>query len=286
MKKLILASLAGVFVLAACNDAVNELKESITSAEDNAAVESQLAGVFEVLDDVASSDSKMNKTSGTILPSGATLEYIDSLFTDGDGLDFYIDFGPKGDLAPFGLLCQDGRYRSGILRGTLSKPYKEVGAILEITLAEADSFFSGNGTDMYMITGTHTITRTAVDKATVAVRNVKVRDGSATIKWQSDKEITRTKDSGPGIWKDEFEITGQGNGTNRNGEDFTVTITEPLKKIVDAGCAKTFVKGVITLEVTSSNKKIIVDYDPYKNEACDNIAEADINGRKTIFRVK
>ena len=286
MKKLIIASALLGFFLASCSDKPNELKESITSAEDNAMVETQLSSVFDILDDVASSDPKMKKTAGTILPSGALLVYTDSVFTDGDGLEFYIDFGPKGSLAPFGLLCQDGRYRSGILRATLTAPYSSIGAILTLNIADADAYHSGDGIDMYQIIGTSVISRTEINKLTIAMTDMKVKDGLNTVTWTSNKEIVRTFDAGPGVWKDHFEITGSGSGINRNGEAFTVTIDKPLLKKVETGCAKTFVSGIITLQVTSTGKKIIVNYDPYGNGACDNLAEADINGKKTLFRVK
>jgi hypothetical protein len=286
MKKLIVAIALFGFLFSACSDNPSDLKESITSAEDNALVETQLASVFDVLDDVASSDPKMKKTAGTILPSGAILVYNDSLFTDGDGLDFYIDFGPKGSLAPFGLLCQDGRYRAGILRATLSAPYTSIGAALSLNVLDTDSFYSGDGIDMYQIVGTTLITRTEINKLTIAMNDMKIKDGTNMITWSSNKEIVRTFDAGPGVWKDHFEITGNGNGINRNGEAFSVNIDKALLKKVETGCAKTFVSGIITLEVTSSGKKIVVNYDPYDNGICDNLAEADINGKKTLFRVK
>jgi hypothetical protein len=286
MKKLILSCAVIGFLFSACSDNPNSLKESIISAEDNALVETQLSSVFEMLDDVASSDPKMKKTAGTILPSGANLIYTDSLFTDGDGLEFHIDFGPKGHLAPFGLLCQDGRYRAGILKATLSAPYTSIGAILSLTVLDLDSFYSGNGTDMYQIVGNSVFTRTELNKLTIAMTGMKVKDGASTVTWSSNKEIVRTFDAGPGVWKDHFEITGNGNGTNRNGEAYTVTIDKPLLKKIETGCAKTFVSGIITLEVTSTGKKIIVNYDPYGNGVCDDLAEANIGGNKTLFRVK
>lgn len=286
MKKLILTCAVAGFLFSACSDNPNNLKESITSAEDNAMVETQLSSVFEILDDVASSDPKMKKTAGTILPSGASLVYIDSLFSDGDGLDFYIDFGPKGHLAPFGLLCQDGRYRAGVLRATLSAPYTTIGAVLALNVSDLDSFYSGDGTNMYQVVGNAVISRTELNKLTIAMTDMKVKDGASTVTWSSNKEIVRTYDAGPGVWKDHFEFTGSGNGINRNGEAFTVNIDKALLKKVETGCAKTFVSGIISLEVTGSGQKITIDYDPYKNGICDNLAEADINGKKTLFRVK
>ena len=85
---------------------------------------------------------------------------------------------------------------------------------------------------------------------------------------------------------DVFEILGSASGTNRKGEAFTVTIDVPLKKKVDVGCAQTFVKGKLTLKNTDSGKEIIIDYDPFGNEACDRVAKATINGKDHIYTVR
>jgi hypothetical protein len=263
-----------------------EKLETITSAEDNSTAESEFTAAFDLGDDVASGDSRFKKSSSTILPSGAVLTVTDSLFTDGDPKEFFIDFGAKGSTAPFGLLCGDGRYRAGKIHFTLTGPYLTVGSVLTINIDDADQYFSGNGAEMTQITGKKVITRTQTNQFTVDVTNGKAINDKGTITWQANRTITKITDAGPGLVGDVFEIIGTASGTNRNGEAFTVDITVPLKKKIQIGCANTFVKGKLTLKNTDTSKEINVDYDPFNDEACDKTAQATINGKKFTYTVR
>lgn len=284
--KLICLMVIASMVLNACKKSSLEVLETITSAEDNATAESEFASAFDLGDDIASTDSRLKKAGSALLPSGAVLNITDSLFTDGDGKAFDVDFGPLGTAAPFGRLCADGRYRSGKIHFTLSGPYATVGSVLVIELVDADKYFCGNGSEMTQITGTKTITRTQSNQFTVQVSNGKAINSRGTVQWQANRSVTRTKDAGPGLLGDVFEITGNASGTNRDGERFTVSIDLPLKKKVEPGCAQTFIKGKLTLRNLDSGKEIKIDYDPFGNEACDRTAKATINGKDRIFTVR
>ncbi|MFM9944421.1 MAG: hypothetical protein ACKVQB_04240 [Bacteroidia bacterium] len=287
LKKLMLgvAVFATMFMTSCRKDRLEAL-ETITSAEDNSTAESEFTAAFDVGDDVAANDGRLKKAGTSILPSGAVLTITDSSFTDGDGKEFNVDFGSLGTTAPFGKLCGDGRYRAGKINFTLSAPYLSMGSILTITISENDKFFGGNGAEMTQISGTKVITRTMANQFTVAVSNGKATNDKGTVTWAANRTITRITDAGPGLLGDVFEITGSASGTNRKGEAFTVTIALPLKKKVEIGCAQTFVKGKLTLKNTDSGKEIMVDYDPFGNEACDRTAKATINGKDHIYTVR
>lgn len=280
-----MALLATMFMVSCKRDKIEAL-ETITSAEDNSTAESEFTAAFDLGDDVASSDGRLKKAGTSILPSGAVLTITDSSFTDGDGKEFNVDFGPLGTVAPLGKLCGDGRYRAGKINFTLSAPYLTVGSILTISITDSDKFFGGNGSQMTQISGTKVITRTQANQFTVAVTSGRATNDNGTVTWAANRTITRISDAGPGLLGDVFEISGSASGTNRKGEAFTVTIDVPLKKKVDVGCAQTFVKGKLTLKNTDSGKEIIIDYDPFGNEACDRVAKATINGKEHIFTVR
>lgn len=270
-----------------CVDDILEVKETIYSAEDNAIIETEFTALYDLLDDLAETDEKLRKKGGTILPSGAEVTYLDTIWSDGDGVEVLVDFGPLGETEPKGLLCKDGKYRAGKIKATLSKPFKEVGSSFIASLSEKDAYFSGDGSDMVQLSGTLGIYRIGENTINIDVVNGMATKEDRAIKWTlANRTIRRTLDAGPGVWGDHFEITGDAQGVNRNGEEFTVTIDEPLLKKMETGCAQTFIKGRLTITVGMSAKIIVVDYDPFNDQACDRIAGANVNGKTTTFTVK
>lgn len=277
-----------IFSFYACSEGgLLELRETVDAAEDNATIETEFSALFDLLDDVSATDPKLGKT-GTILPSGATLTYLDTSWIDGDGKEFLIDFGSLGTVNPKGMLCKDGKYRAGKVRITLSNPFVEVGSILDVQLSENDQYYSGDGEKMTQLSGNFTIIRTGQETLRMEVVNgVAKTSDDREIQWTLvNRTIQRLKDAGPGVWGDHFKIEGEASGIGRNGDEFTASITEPLIKKMEAGCASAFVKGRLTISINNGAKIIKVNYDPFNDEACDRVAEADINGKKTTFTVK
>jgi hypothetical protein len=290
MKKLrslsLIALAVALLAFGACAKKTSEDKQNITAAEDFAIMETEFSGAFEVSDDVNQTDGKIKKGSSTILPNGAVLTFKDSLFSDSTGIEYTVDFGP---LAPMGLLCKDGRYRSGVLHVKVSDRYGVVGTKVEVWANEVDQYHSGDGTNMYEISGLLAIERTAVESL-----KIEVTDGMASLngevrEFHGLKTIKRTLgNSTLGIIDDEYEVTGSGGGKTRAGNVFTWNIEagNPLVKKMELGCAKTFVKGVIEVKDVSATSALKIDFDPYGNAACDRIARATIGKKEFIFTVK
>jgi hypothetical protein len=89
-----------------------------------------------------------------------------------------------------------------------------------------------------------------------------------------------------GVWGDEYEVTGSGSGVNREGDAYTWRVTTPLLKRLQLGCARTFVKGVISVKNEDAGRSLDVDFDPYNNAACDRTAKAITGNRSIIFTVR
>lgn len=283
---LLFATAFTMLIFGCKKDDKTEAIETIVSAEDNSTAESELTSMFDVGDDFSSNDSR-TRAGNTILPSGAIVTFQDSTFNDSNGVECTIDFGPLKSSAPKGLLCQDGRYRSGKVHISLSKRYMYDGAVMMIWAEDGDQFYAGNdGVNLTQVSGNVKITRLTQSSLQIDVTNAKAVNDKGTVTWQSSRVITKTVDAGPGILGDQFQITGSASGVSRTGENFTVTIDQPLVKKVELGCARTFVTGKITLKNTSSGKTITIDYDPFSNGACDLTAKATINGKEFIYTVR
>lgn len=99
-----------------------------------------------------------------------------------------------------------------------------------------------------------------------------------TIKYASNKDITLTTNSTPALSDDVVSVTGAANGTNRDGRNFTVTITGITKP---TSC-KHITSG--TLEVTPQDfSKRTVDFG---SGTCDDDATFTVNGQTIAFKLK
>lgn len=275
-------SLPLLLTFSACEKLINDIKETTTSAEDAVISESALASAFEVIEDIASTDNRLKKNGNPLLPDGAQLIFTDSSFTDGTPVRFYVDFGPmdlNDTINAKGLLCADGKYRAGRIEVEVNKPYTEIGCVINAVFPTSNSYFIGDGWQMNRVTGTLTATRTAVDEINLVIANAIVESKQGSLSFNSEKTIRHIKGQDiPGVIGDEFEISGKGNGKNRNGEDYITTITLPLIKRVEDGCANTFIIGRMELENLSSKRILKIDYDPFNNGVCDKIVRITLPG--------
>lgn|GEM_PF-563233 len=280
--KILLFFLVFASFLSSCKEPVEEIKETIFSAEDNAVAESEFAAIYDVIDDFVST----NMTATHILPNGTIILFHDTSFYDGDGQEFSIYFGELDSTYPLGVLCNDGKYRAGFLRVRVTTPFTTIGSVIEVEASHDECFYSGNGHDMFKVQGKIIATRAELNKVNIEVQEATLKGDDYNIHWQSDRTLEIVHDAGPGFWGDTYHITGTARGVNRVGQSFTVTIEEPLVKHMTQDCASTFTEGVLNVTVQAQNKNIIVDYDPFGDQACDKIVQAEINGKRSIFKVK
>lgn len=278
MKNYHILSIVMLFVMlfSSCR---RETLESFQSAEDNAQLETEFAQVYESVADFAANDSRTGKTEDYLLPSGAVVTFSDSLFSDGDGIDFVIDYGPLGSSVPKGRLCKDGRYRAGRIHVGMTKRWSEIPCVITITITSADNYYAGNGSNMYKVTGTKVITRNSLTSYNVVVSNATLQRTNGTANWSAERTVTQTFDAGPGWLNDEYTISGSASGTNANGDAFTAEIVTPLKKKLSVGCMSTFIAGEIVVTNVSANKDLEINYDTFGNEACDKTITVTYNGK-------
>ena len=264
-----LAATASVFLIG-CRKDKNETLETIVSAEDNSTAENEFTSLFDVADDFSSNDRR-TRAGNTILPSGAVVTFQDSSYTDGDGVEATIDFGPIKNTVPKGRLCQDGRFRAGKIHISSNRRYFLDSAEVVITVSDSDKYYAGSdGVSLTQLIGTVKIKRVDATTLKIDVLDARAINDKGTVAWQSTRTITKLVDAGAGILGDQFQITGDASGVSRNKENFTVKIDVPLLKKVEMGTGKT----------------ISIDYDPYNDQACDLFAKATINGKEYFYTVR
>ncbi len=256
----ILVTLVLVF-MASCTKVADEIDNTTTTAEDITRTEAYLASIFNITEDVASSDGRLNKTGSTLLPSGAKMEFKDSLFTDGDGVEYSLDFGPLP-----GLLCLDGVTRAGKIDVSQTKRYSETGAVVVVNVPESNQFHVNTAGGMTLVAGKATVTRVSKEELTFKIENGKAENASnGTMTFNSNKTVIHKELGADGIADDTFTATGSGDGVNTKGKSYSWVVTEPVVKEEKPNCSFP-IQGII--ELTTENSTYKIDFAPDAN-ACD-----------------
>lgn len=176
-----------------------------------------------------------------------------------------VDFGAENCTGP------DGLRRRGRLLVTFTGPYAEPGTVITITPQE---YFVND----HQVQGSKTVTNMGDNPQGQPYFNVAVAgtvtapDSSWTSTHSYQRVRTWVQGSGtPNPLDDVYLISGGGSGVNRNGQDFTVTITTPLR--VEIGCPW-IVSGV--QEVVPQGRPVRILN--FGNGACDNQVTVTVNG--------
>lgn len=231
----------------------------IVSARDDARAEQSWNDVFETVDEIASN------TDG--LKSG-NFPCVDTCIVDtlSNPMSLLIDFGDDY------CVGNDGRTRTGQILVTFTGRYRDPGTVIVITP-------QNHYVDGFLIQGTKTITNQGTNGNGQPYFSVVVSDASITapnneytVSWNSTR--TRTWIQGNNtlaLWDDVYEITGGSSGINRNGDPFSVTITEALR--LELNCPW-ITSG--TVQITPANGPVRVR--DYGDGDCDNNATVSVDG--------
>jgi len=265
-KYLMVAATVGMFFTSCRKD--KDPKDSDTSAaSDNALAE----GTYNDVNNIADQASTGTMTSyltpietenkSSLLSTCATITN-DTLVTPHI---LTIDFGASN------CMCNDGRYRRGIINVSYSGHYRDSASTHTIT-------FTNYYVNDNQILGTKTVTNNGHNAAGNLTYSVVVNGqiikagGGGTINWTSNRTREWILGESTPTWSDDvYLITGSANGTNASGNSYTMTITSALRR--EIGCHH-FVSG--TLTITPSGKP--TRYVDFGAGACDNQATVTING--------
>ncbi len=286
MKKTILFSILALaffsfMVMGGCKEKSTEVEETITSAEDHAATETEFASVFEYVNSEGNSNSLLYngvqaESKGQIQEVTVENEYLPpcaKTTVDTATKTLTIDFGTTD------CLCKDGMYRRGKIIANFNGKYRQVGNKVIIHLQDYYVNFKH-------YEGTKQIERTGDFKWSIKVTAAKITTDNGTISWNSDWTIEKTEGTTTAtIWDDKYKYTGSANGTNRTGINFTVTIDVPLIRKIQLGCFRNFVAGILTIK-NDKGGEMNLNYDPIGGEPCDKIAQVTINGKTKIITLR
>lgn len=243
------------------------------AAQDNSIAENAFNDVFKQVDDAAKKTADAGGKEVLQLDTiGCGTITITPFDTGTWPKTFTVDFGSTN------CLCSDGRLRRGKVIVNLSNKYRDSATVIAVAL---DQYYVND----YHIEGTKTITNLGHVgtfgtghhlKYSVIVSNGKVTPPTGNpIFWNS----TRTREwiegestTWPNWMDDVYLIDGTANGTDANGNTFSVAITAPLRialscRWIESGTVEITPAGLATRTVDFGNGTV-----------CDNEASVTING--------
>lgn len=261
---LLLASAALIF--SSCKRESRDL----SAAEDGGTAQVMFDDLDAVVTDAAKDESGMFKTGGANEIMGHCVT-VTADWTNGNQYEFPVtitlDFGTTN------CTGHDGRDRRGKVIATFTGPYRDSGTVVTIT---TDQYFVQD----HQVEGQKLITNTGRNADnhwvfTVVVTNGKITDPNGdVITWESNRTNEWIEgDTTLAILDDVYLIDGTGSGVSRNGNNFTVQITQTLEIHFDCRWVEA---GEITLTPDGLDPRVL----NYGSGGCDNMATLTI-GSKT-----
>ena len=248
------------------------------TAQDNALAE----GVYSDVNNIANQAIKngasglttyrFQETESSLLSVCATVTITPD--STGTGGIASVDFGS------IDCLCLDGHYRRGIINFTYTGQYSDSGTVITTSF---DNYYVGKDTTrMFNVTGSKTVTNLGQNTSgniqfSIAVNGHLTDSDGRIMDWTSTRNREWISGSSTLAWQDdEYLITGSGQGTNFEGNSYTMNITHALD--IDFSCA--WIKeGVFDLTPTGKATRTF----DYGDGTCNNQASITVNG--TTFPV-
>lgn len=245
----------------------NPVEADTESIIEHAAVDAAFDDVSGISDEAASGSLQSYRQHGNlkVLTSCAVVSF-DSLSVP---KRITVDFGSSN------CLCLDGNYRRGKIYVDFTGMYRDSGSTHTISF---DNYFVNDN----QITGTKTVTNNGRNgnghlSYTVGVNgSVSWHSsfGGGTSTMTSTRTRVWTAGETTGQWLDDiYMISGSASGTTRKGVNYTMQITDPLKKEIGF---RHFTSGVLAFTPGNLATRHI-DYS-YQNGARDNLARVTVNG--------
>lgn len=226
-----------------------------TSASDNARAEDLFSDMLAQVDKAVDANGLRDLCDPTV-----------TFDTTSTPRSITLDFGTVNCTA------SNGRLRRGRILVSYTGRYRDVGTVITIT---PDNYYVNNN----RVQGTKTVTNLGPNSEGQLQFSVSVNgsltaaDGSWTATHVANRTRTWIAGAGtPALSDDVYLITGGGSGVNRNGQAYTVSITNALRVALDCPY---ITQG--TVQITPSGRPArIIDYG---SGACDGSFTVSVNGQ-------
>ncbi len=265
----VITSLATLVSVISCRKNDRSADNETQSSKDNSISENIFADIEAQLHEVASVQADVNKTNeiSKITSCVQSITVTPALPDTTFPKTLVIDYGNAGSTA-----CTDGSFRRGKIIAVFSGKYQDSATTITIS-------FSNYYVNNYLVEGTKTITNNGHNSQGNLTYSIKVTNATITspagkkISWSANR--TREWIAGAStaiVSDDEYLITGTAKGTSSNGNNYTITILDALRKKMDC---RWLVSGKLSLQPQNLAERII----DYGNGDCDNQVVITVNGK-------
>ena len=280
---LALVFMLGLISMQSC-ERINENKEKgLQLATDFCVMQSELASIIEVADEMGDQTTGKGTPSKFILGAfgkAASVKILDSTFFDGDGIEFEINFGSNKLPLSENQRGYDGKYRAGTMHVKIQSHYIENSSKLELEIDKSDNFWVGaNPTQPKNMAISCSTIRQDSKTHSLAIESLDFF-GQKTISIEGTVQLLKLNNSNPGVIGNKYQILGKG-VIKESDDEQKWEIMQPLIKNVVPGCSSEYVNGMVLLKDSDKSTTTTLDYDPFENESCDRIVRVTIAGKST-----
>ena len=280
---LALVFMLGLISMQSC-ERINENKEKgLQLATDFCVMQSELASIIEVADEMGDQTTGKGTPSKFILGAfgkAVSVKILDSTFFDVDGIEFEINFGSNKLPLSENQRGYDGKYRAGTMHVKIQSHYIENSSKLELEIDKSDNFWVGaNPTQPKNMAISCSTIRQDSKTHSLAIESLDFF-GQKTISIEGTVQLLKLNNSNPGVIGNKYQILGKG-VIKESDDEQKWEIMQPLIKNVVPGCSREYINGMLELKDSEKSTTTTLDYDPFENESCDKIVRVTIAGKIT-----
>lgn len=211
---------------------------------------------------------------------------IDSITSDGDGYAYLIKFQEYTKDFNQSALNYDGKARFGSVLVEFSQNYRELNTSATISIGDTNAFYIGSlNNPIKKFTGKINLNRASLGVLSMSFNQVKmvtdvdsmVFSGQLAIQWSSGE-------STEGLFNDVINYNGDGTFSYNNLPNTSWKTSLALVKNIENGCSANIVKGI--LQIDNNNLRYRIDFDPFNNMSCDNIAKIYSAGKEYEIHIQ
>lgn len=179
------------------------------------------------------------------------------------------------DYGPVNCLCNDGKYRRGMIIVTFNGRWRRPGTVVTHTFQNYyvnDNHVQGTKimTNQGFVNGNMTFSHVNNGSVTFA-------QNGESLTWQSEKIHTWIEGFGTPRWRDDvFLITGFSNASHSNGRNVTRQIIQPLRR--EMNC-RYFVSGTVKINPSNAPERLL----DFGDGTCDNQATITIGDQVIVI---